>query len=80
MTKSAPLNIPVTLISSGRRLRPVIPSRVEAIKVSIQENGWFGAVVVRPLSGEEGDQGFELVAGAHRLAAMCALGDRRRRS
>ena len=46
MTKAAPQNIPVGLIRMGRRLRAVDPATVENLKVSIQESGWFGAIVV----------------------------------
>lgn len=73
MTRSAPLDIPVYAISVGSRIRPVDPARVANLKVSIEENGWFGAIVVRSLAGEEGEPRYELVAGAHRLAAMRAL-------
>lgn len=74
MASELPQSLPVDLIVIGQRLRPVDPAAVQNMQVAIQESDFFGAILVRPLIGEEGEQRFELVAGAHRLAAMRALG------
>lgn len=74
MASELPQSLPVSLIVVGRRLRPVDPVAVQNLQVAIQENNFFGAILVRPITGEEGEQRFELVAGAHRLAAMRGLG------
>jgi ParB family transcriptional regulator, chromosome partitioning protein len=74
MPTSAWIEVPVSSIETGPRLRNVDPATVENLKVSIQESGWFGSILVRPLPCGEGESRFGLVAGAHRLAAMKALG------
>lgn len=74
MASELPQSLPVALIVMGPRLRPVDPAAVQNMQVAIEESGFFGAILVRPILCEEGEQRFELVAGAHRLAAMRALG------
>lgn len=68
------VELPISAIVVGRRQRAVDPAAVENLKISIAESGWFGSILVRTLPSEEGDQLYGLVAGAHRLAAMRALG------
>lgn len=74
MASAAPVDLPISMISVGPRLRPVDPAAVQNLQVAIQETVFFGAVLVRPIVSEEGEQRYELVAGAHRLAAMKGLG------
>lgn len=74
MANAAWVQIPTSSIEVGFRLRAVDPATVENLKVSINESGWFGSILVRTLPSEEGEQRFGLVAGAHRLAAMRSLG------
>lgn len=74
MARAAWVEIPTASIIVGPRLRNVDPAAVENLKVSIEESGWFCSILVRPVAGEEGQAMFALVAGAHRLAAMRALG------
>lgn len=74
MASELPQSLPVALIVMGPRLRPVDPAHVQNMQVAIEESGFLGAILVRPILGEEGEQRFELVVGAHRLAAMRALG------
>ncbi|MBN8533882.1 MAG: ParB/RepB/Spo0J family partition protein [Rhizobiales bacterium] len=56
-------------IDITNRLRPVDPAHVEALAVSIEQNGLQSPVILRP----EGNR-YRLVAGAHRLAACQKLG------
>ncbi|MBA4792307.1 MAG: ParB N-terminal domain-containing protein [Phenylobacterium sp.] len=74
MASAAPVDLPISMISVGPRLRPVDPAAVQNLQVAIQETVFFGSILVRPIAGEEGEQRYELVAGAHRLAAMRGLG------
>lgn len=74
MTSTAWVELPVGAIVMGRRKRPIEPAAVANLKVSISESGWFGSILVRPIPGEEGEQLYALVAGAHRLTAMRELG------
>lgn len=74
MAQAAWVEIPIASIEVGRRLRAVDPAAVANMVVSITESGWFGSILVRPIPSEEGDARYALVAGAHRLAAMKALG------
>jgi len=74
MARAAWVEIPTASIVVGPRLRQVDPAAVENLKVSIEESGWFGSILVRPLPGAEGKAAYALVAGAHRLAAVRALG------
>lgn len=66
--------LPISVIRVGARLRRVDHGTVEDLAVSIREVGLAHAIVVRSVPGEEGDSGYELVAGAHRLAAHRKLG------
>jgi ParB family chromosome partitioning protein len=68
------VEIPISAIVVGPRLRDVDAAAVANLEVSITESGWFGSILVRPLNSEEGDARYRLVAGAHRLAAMKRLG------
>ena len=68
------IEIPVRSIVVGDRLRQVDPATVENLQVSIKETGWFGSVLVRPLPDDELGPRYGLVVGAHRLAAVKALG------
>ncbi len=67
-------NLPIRAILVGARLRDVDAAAVSNLQTSIQETGWFGSVLVRPLSDDELGPRYELVAGAHRYAAMKGLG------
>lgn len=58
----------------AKRLRAVDPAAVANLQTSITETGWFGSVLVRPLADDELGPRYELVAGAHRFAAMKGLG------
>ena len=66
--------LPINSIRVGVRLRAVDPAAVTNMQTSIQETGWFGSILVRPLVDDELGPQYDLVAGAHRLAAMKALG------
>ncbi len=61
--------IDIDQIDITNRLRPVDPAHVEALAVSIEQNGLQSPVILRP----EGNR-YRLVAGAHRLAACQKLG------
>ncbi|MFN3513423.1 MAG: ParB/RepB/Spo0J family partition protein [Phenylobacterium sp.] len=74
MEAAAVQMLPIKSIMVAPRLRPVDPAAVANLQVSIQETGWFGAVLVRPLPDDDLGPRYELVAGAHRLAAMKGLG------
>ncbi len=66
--------LPLDLIDVPPRLRPVEAAAVANMAVAIQESGFTSTILVRPQSGEEDTTRYELVAGAHRLAAMRQLG------
>ncbi len=72
------LSIPLALIEVGERLRVVDPARVEVLRHSIlanrtkQHSGLLQPIQVRR-AGEDGR--YRLTAGAHRLAAVEAIGD-----
>lgn len=69
--------LPVNQIRVGDRLREVDPATVANLVVAITESEFFGSVIVRPSpdAGEDPEAPkYELVAGAHRLAAMAKLG------
>lgn len=74
MASAAWVEIPIPSIVVGPRLRAVDAATVANLKVSIEESGWFGSILVRPIPAEEGAALYQLVAGAHRLAAMRGLG------
>lgn len=59
-------------IDTSNRLRPVDPSRVEALAASFSEIGQQQPIVVRPMADD--GNGLILVAGAHRIAAARLLG------
>lgn len=61
----------ISLIDAGERLRSVDAATVEDLAVSITETTLAHPITVRPLNGR-----FELVVGAHRLAAFRRLGRR----
>lgn len=61
-------HIPVEKITVPKRLRPVDESWAAALAAFFEDGGQETPIIVRPM----GD-GFELVAGAHRLAAAKAL-------
>lgn len=71
---AALVSLPVRDIHVGSRLRNVDPATVANLQVAILEAGWHGTIVVRPLPDDELGPRYDLVAGAHRLAAMRALG------
>lgn len=62
----------ISAIDTSNRLRPVDPSRVEALAASFSEIGQQQPIVVRPMA--DGANGVILVAGAHRIAAARLLG------
>ncbi|ODT57008.1 MAG: hypothetical protein ABS77_13395 [Phenylobacterium sp. SCN 69-14] len=68
--------LPLRSIQVSERLRAVDPAAVANLQTSIEETGWFGSILVRPLPDDELGPRYELIAGAHRLAAMKALGRR----
>lgn len=61
--------IPLAEIEVQDRLRPVDPAHVEGIAASILQIGLKSPIILRP-----DRNGFRLVAGAHRLAAVQKLG------
>lgn len=65
------LEIEIGLIEVGERLRPVSMAGVEALAAMISEHGLEQPVLVRPILGSNRVQ---LVAGAHRVAAVNLLG------
>jgi ParB family chromosome partitioning protein len=65
------LEIEIGLIEIRDRLRPVSPAGVEALAAMISEHGLEQPVLVRPIPGSNRVQ---LVAGAHRVAAVNLLG------
>lgn len=69
MTALEPEDFPIAQIVVGKRLRSINPAKVEALRVSMRENGFFGSITLR-----RGSLSTELVAGAHRLAAWMAEG------
>jgi hypothetical protein len=69
-SKSAPYLIPVVAISVGQRLRQLRQEKVDELAESIATLGQLQSIVVQPVKGA----GFELVVGAHRLAAVRELG------
>lgn len=71
---AAHIALPINSIYVGARLRVVDPATVANLQTSIKETGWFGAIIVRPLAADELGPRYDLVAGAHRLAAMKGLG------
>ncbi len=64
-----PPKLPVDSIDASDRLRPIDTDYVALIAASIDERGLDQPIVVRP-AGE----GYKLTIGAHRLAAVKALG------
>lgn len=67
-TDGSSIELKVSLIDLGKRLRPVNPSAVADLAVSLREGVLAHPITVRPVAGR-----FELVVGAHRLAAFCEL-------
>ncbi|MBY0396024.1 MAG: ParB N-terminal domain-containing protein, partial [Thermoleophilia bacterium] len=65
-------SIPVARIDDSGRLRPVDPDKVAQIARSMAEVGLRNPIEVRAAGGA--DDGWLLVAGAHRLAAARSLG------
>ena len=63
------IDLRLSLIDAGDRLRPVDPVAVADLAVSITEGSLAHPITVRPVDGR-----FILVVGAHRLAAFAALG------
>ena len=63
------VELKVSLIDVVDRLRPVNPNAVADLVVSLTEGVLAHPITVRPVAGR-----FELVVGAHRLAAFCQLG------
>lgn len=70
-TDGGAIDLPLSLIDADDRLRPVNPAAVGDLAVSIREGGLAHPITVRPVSGR-----FQLVIGAHRLAAFAQLGRR----
>ncbi len=66
---SSAVELKVSLIDVRRRLRPVKESAVDDIIVSVGEGRLIQSITVRPVGGR-----FELVIGAHRLAAFVKMG------
>lgn len=75
MASSAPVDLPISLIVIGKRLRTLNPAKVANLRVSMRENKFFGSITVRSVPGEEGATIFKLVAGRHRIAAWSAEGN-----
>lgn len=63
--------IQISDIDARDRLRPVDLLKVEAISAAIEEKGLIQPIVVRLRADGEG---YQLIAGAHRLAALSLLG------
>lgn len=70
----AALELPVGSIQVSARLRPVDQAAVDMLAVSIEEHELSQPITVRPIGSEEGEAAYELVVGAHRLAAFRKLG------
>ncbi len=62
-------SVPVSHVHTPENVRGLDPEHVDALASSIELQGVLVLVVVRPA-----DDGFELVAGFHRLAAARQLG------
>lgn len=69
-TGGSAIDLLISLIDATGRLRPVNPAAVEDLAVSIAEGSLAHPITVRPLGGGR----FQLVVGAHRLAAFVRLG------
>lgn len=67
-------DVDTRLIIVRKRKRPINEARVGALVIAIQETGFFGSILIRPIPGEEGETHYALVIGAHRWAAMRRLG------
>ena len=74
MSRSAIFELPLDVIVVGERLRPVNAAIVDALAEVIAQDRFKGAILVRPMPGNPRLRKYELVAGAHRLAAMRRLG------
>lgn len=74
MSSANILSVDISTIDVPKRIRAVDPAHVEFFKASIADEGFKGAITVRP--AEDDPSRFELVAGAHRLEAMRQLGER----
>ncbi len=70
MNRTARKPIEIARIDMGERLRALDPAHVEFLAASIQEQG-----LRNPIEVEEAKDGFRLIAGAHRLAALKSLGE-----
>lgn len=68
------VELPIASIVVGERIRRVDPAMVANLAVAIEESDFFGAILVRPMAGNPRLRRYELVVGAHRLAAMTSLG------
>jgi len=69
--------IPADLIEEGRRLREISPAEVASLVSSITDVGLLNPITVYPrkvIRAGVSVEGFGLVAGAHRLAAIRDLG------
>ena len=67
------LSVDISSIDVPKRIRAVDPAHVDFFKAAIADQGFKGAITVRP--SEDDPSRFELVAGAHRLEAMRQLGE-----
>jgi ParB-like chromosome segregation protein Spo0J len=71
---SYPVELPVDQIVWRNRKRTVNPTKVENLRVSMRENGWFGAIVVRNVRLPNGMSETQGVMGEHRWTAWKAEG------
>ncbi len=77
MVAAAPIEIAVALCDANLRARPVDDAAVKALAGSIAENGLLSPITVRPCKVSRGGRtidGFEIVAGHHRVKAFGRLG------
>jgi hypothetical protein len=66
------LLFPIAAIRVGPRARPVNEYMVRELATSIERHGLLQAIGIKP--AEDDNDAFDLVFGAHRLAAMTLLG------
>lgn len=71
---SYPVELPVDQVVWRNRKRTVNPTKVENLRVSMRENGFFGSIVVRTVRLPSGMSETQGVMGEHRWTAWKAEG------
>lgn len=69
-----PVQLPVDQIVWRTDRRPLTPAKVESLRVSMRENGFVGAIMVRQVRTADGRSQTEGVYGHHRHTAWIAEG------